>query len=94
LDAREKFVQWNFKNALIKTWFFGPMAELIIGNNIRWDQALLKQIQHYKPDGIVPWLVDKNFQEIALAVTLDPSGKVTSTNKGTVYKIVPYDWTP
>jgi len=56
-------------------WFFCPMAELIIGNNIRWDQALLKQVQHYKQDGIVPQLADKNFREIALAVTIDPSGK-------------------
>jgi len=67
------------------------MAELIIGNNILGDRALLKQVQHYQRDGSVPWSADKNFQEIALAVTLDPSGKVKFTNKGTVYKIVPYE---
>jgi len=32
------------------------MADLILRNNIRWDQALLKQIQLYKRDGTVPWL--------------------------------------
>jgi len=29
------------------------MAELIIGNNLHWDRALLKQVQRYKQDGIV-----------------------------------------
>jgi len=67
------------------------MADLILKNNICWDRALLKQVQHYQWDGIFPWLADKNFSAIALAVTLDPSGKVTLTNKGTVYKIVPYE---
>jgi len=36
-------------------------------------------------------LVDKNFGEIALAVTIDPSGKVTFAHKGTIYEIVPYE---
>jgi len=67
------------------------MAQVILKNNIRWDQALLKQAQHYQRDGIVPWLADKNFSAIALAVTLDPSGKVTFTNKGVIYEIVPYE---
>jgi len=67
------------------------MAELIIGNNICWDQALLKEVQRYKWDGIVPWLADKNFSAIALVVTLDPSSKVTFANKGTVYEIIPYE---
>jgi len=67
------------------------MADLILKNNIRWDRALLKQIQCYKQDGTIPWLADKNFSAIALAMTLDPSGKVTFTNKGTVYEIIPYE---
>jgi len=67
------------------------MAELIIGNNIHWDQALLKQVQHCKQDGIVPQLADKNFREIASAVTIDPSGKVMFAHKGTIYEIVPYE---
>jgi len=45
------------------------MADLILRNNIRWDQALLKQIQRYKQDGTVPWLADKNFSAIASAVS-------------------------
>jgi len=60
------------------------MADLILWNNIRWDQVLLKQIQCYKWDGTVPKLADKNFT----VVTLDPSGKVTFTNKDTIYEIV------
>jgi len=67
------------------------MAELIIGNNIHWDLVLLKQVQRYQQDGIVPRLADKNFSAIASAVTLDPSGKVTFANKGTIYEIVPYE---
>jgi len=67
------------------------MAQVILKNNIRWDRVLLKQVQRYQRDGIVPWLADKNFSAIALAVTLDPSGKVTFTNKGITYKIVPYE---
>jgi len=34
-------------------------------------------------------LADKNFSAIALAVFLK-AGKITFTNKGTVYEIVPY----
>jgi len=64
------------------------MAQVILKNNIRWDQALLKQVQHYQQDSIVP---DKNFSAIASAVSLDPSGKVTFANKGVTYKIVPYE---
>jgi len=67
------------------------MAQVILKNNIRWDRALLKQVQRYQRDGIVPRLADKNFSAIALAVTLDPSGKVTFTNKGVTYEIVPYE---
>jgi len=36
-------------------------------------------------------LADKNFSAIALAMTLDPSSKITFTNKGITYKIVPYE---
>jgi hypothetical protein len=43
------------------------------------------------PDGIVPWLADKNFSVIASAMTLDPSSKVMFANKGVTYKIVPYE---
>jgi len=67
------------------------MAQVILKNNIHWDQVLLKQVQHYQQDGIAPQLADKNFSAIALAMTLDPSGKITFTNKETVYKIVPYE---
>jgi hypothetical protein len=67
------------------------MAQVILKNNICWDRALLKQVQHYQQDGIVPWLADKNFSEIASAMTLDPRGKVMFANKGTVYEIVPYE---
>jgi len=67
------------------------MAQVIIRNNIHWDRALLKQVQRYKLDGIVPWLANKNFTAIALAVTIDPSGKVTFAHKGTTYEIVPYE---
>jgi len=56
------------------------MAQVILKNNIHWDQALLKQVQHYQQDGIVPRLVDKNFSAIALAMNLGPSGKVTFAN--------------
>jgi len=52
------------------------MAELIIGNNICWDQALLKQVWRYKQDGTVPQLLDKNFSAIASAVSLK-AGKIT-----------------
>jgi len=67
------------------------MAQVILKNNIRWDQALLKQVQHYQRDGIVPQLADKIFSAIASAMTLDPSGKVMFTNKGVIYEIVPYE---
>jgi len=63
------------------------MANLILWNNICWNQALLKQIQLYKQDGTVPWMADKNFSEIALAISLE-AGKVTFTNKDTTYKIL------
>jgi len=53
--------------------------------------VLLKQVQHYQQDGTVPQLADKNFSAIASAMTLDPSSKVTFTNKDTIYKIVPYE---
>jgi len=66
------------------------MAQVILRNNICWDQALLKQVQCYQQDGIVPWLAD-NFTEVASAVTIDPSSKVTFTHKGTTYEIVPYE---
>jgi len=66
------------------------MADLILQNNIHWDRALLKQIQHYKQDGTIPWLSDKNFSAIALAISLE-AGKITFSNKGTVYEIVPYE---
>jgi len=67
------------------------MAQVILKNNIHWDRALLKQVQRYQRDGIVPWLADKNFSAIASAVTLDPSGKITFTNKGVTYEIIPYE---
>jgi len=66
------------------------MADLILQNNIRWDQELLKQIQRYKQDGTIPQLADKIFSAIALAVSLK-AGKITFTNKGTVYEIIPYE---
>jgi len=66
------------------------MADLILHNNIRWDQALLKQIQRYKQDGTVPWLADKNFSAIASAISLK-AGKITFSNKGVTYEIVPYE---
>jgi len=67
------------------------MAQIILKNNICWDQALLKQVQRYQRDGTVPWLVDKKFSVIASAATLDPSSKVTFTNKDTIYEILPYE---
>jgi len=65
------------------------MAEIILQNNIHWDRALIKQVQPYKRDGTIPRLADRNFREIALAVTLK-AGKITFANKGTVYEILPY----
>jgi len=67
------------------------MAEIILWKNIRWDRALLKQVQCYKWDGTVPRLVDRNFTEIASAVTIETSGKINFTNKGTIYEIIPYE---
>jgi len=70
------------------------MAELIIGNNIHWDRALLKQVWHYQQDGTAPspkGTTDKNSREIALAITFDPSCNVTFAHKGTTYEIVPYE---
>jgi len=66
------------------------MAEIILQNNIQWDRVLIKQVQHYKQDGTVPRLVDRNFREIALTVTIETSGKITFANKGITYEIVPY----
>jgi len=48
-------------------------------------------VQRYKRDGAVPWLADRNFKEIALAVSLETSRKITFTNKGIIYEIVPYE---
>jgi len=56
------------------------MADLILKNNIRWDRALLKQVQRYKQNGTVPWLTDKNFSVIALAVSLE-AGKIKFTRQ-------------
>jgi len=67
------------------------MSEIILRNNIQWDRALLKQVRQYKWDGTVPKLADKNFSAIALAVSLETSGKITFTNKGITYEIVPYE---
>jgi len=36
-------------------------------------------------------LANRNFREIALAISLETSGKITFSNKGTVYEIVPYE---
>jgi len=36
------------------------------------------------------WLADRNFKDIALAVSLE-AGKITFTNKGVTYEIVPYE---
>jgi len=67
------------------------MSEIILLNNIQWDQALIKQVQHYKQDGTVPRLANRNFREIASAVSLETSGKITFSNKGITYEIVPYE---
>jgi len=64
------------------------MSNIILQNNIRWDWALIKQVQCYKRDGEVPRLADRNFREIALAISLETSGKITFTNKGIIYEIV------
>jgi len=67
------------------------MSEIILQNNIRWDQALIKQVQCYKRDGTISWLANRNFKDIALAISLDPSGKITFSNKGVIYEIIPYE---
>jgi len=67
------------------------MSQIILQNNIRWDRALIKQVQCYKRDGTIPRLANRNFKDIALAMTIDPNGKITFSNKGTVYEIVPYE---
>jgi len=67
------------------------MAEIILRNNIQWDRELLKQVQLYKWDGIVPKLADRNFREIASAVTIETRGKITFSNKGITYEIIPYE---
>jgi len=67
------------------------MSEIILRNNIRWDRALIKQVRQYKRDGTIPKLADRNFKEIALAISLETSGKITFSNKGTVYEIIPYE---
>jgi len=67
------------------------MPEIILRNNIRWDRALIKQVRQYKRDGTVPKLADRNFREITLAISLETSGKITFTNKGITYEIVPYE---
>jgi len=67
------------------------MSQIILRNNIRWDRALIKQVQRYKRDGAVPRLADRNFREIALAISLETSGKITFTNKSVIYEIVPYE---
>jgi len=67
------------------------MSEIILWNNIRWDRALIKQVQLYKRDGTIPKLADRNFKDIASAVSLDPNGKITFSNKGVTYEIVPYE---
>jgi len=67
------------------------MSQIILQNNIRWDRALIKQVQRYKRDGTIPRLADRNFKDIALAVSLETSGKITFRNKGVTYEIVPYE---
>jgi len=67
------------------------MAEIILKNNIRWDRELIKQVWQYKRDGTVPRLANRNFREIALAVSIETSGKINFSNKGTVYEIAPYE---
>jgi len=69
----------------IKDIVFSAIAELILGNNICWDQALTHQVPHYL--GTVPSPADKNSREIASAVNLEPS-KVTFTHHGTTYEII------
>jgi len=67
------------------------MSQIILRNNIRWDRALIKQVQRYKRDGTVPKLANRNFKDIASAVSLETSGKIMFTNKGVIYEIIPYE---
>jgi len=67
------------------------MSEIILWNNIRWDRALLKQVRQYKRDRTIPKLADRNFREIASAISLETSGKITFTNKGVTYEMIPYE---
>jgi len=70
------------------------MAQVILRNNICWDQVLLKQVQRFQQDGTIPCprgAANKNFTAIASAMTVEPSGKVTFTHKGTTYEIIPYE---
>jgi len=48
-------------------------------------------VQHYKRDGTIPKLADRNFKDIALAFSLETSGKITFSNKGVIYEIIPYE---
>jgi len=50
----------------------------------------LNGFQRDKQDGTVPQLADKNFSAIASAISLE-AGKMTFTNKGVTYEIVPYE---
>jgi len=52
---------------------------------------LIKQVWKYKRDGTIPRLADRNFREIALTITLETSGKITFSNKGVTYEIIPYE---
>jgi len=36
-------------------------------------------------------LADRNFKDIASAISLETSGKITFSNKGVIYEIVPYE---
>jgi len=67
------------------------MAELILKNNICWDQALINQVKKYKQNKTVPRLADKNFTAVAEAITLGQDGKITLTYKNTDYKIIPFE---
>jgi len=89
------FLNLKFKIKLNKPNHFAKlikvnkqMAEIILWNNIQWDRELLKQVQCYKQDGTFPRLVDRNFREI---VTIETSGKITFSNKGITYEILPYE---
>jgi len=75
------------------------MAEIILRNNIRWDRELLKQVQQYKWDGTVPRLADRNFTEIALAVTIEQAERLLLAikeqfMKSSLMTTLGGDWTP